>query len=92
MIGNDGALYRKTASRLQLVLTKRYHSLVLRHLHDGMGHLGMESLVVLIQGRSYWPHVAREIERNVTSLHVLTKETTFIAATCTSSKRHYQAF
>ena len=34
MIGKDGVLYQRTASKLQLVLPKRYYPLVLRHLHD----------------------------------------------------------
>lgn len=47
MIGKDGALYRKTASKLQLLLSKRYHPLVLRNLHDDMGHLSAEIVTEL---------------------------------------------
>ena len=68
LIGKDGALYRKTASKLQLVLPKRYHPLVLRHLHDDMGHLGAERVTELVRDRFYWPHMARDIEHYVTKV------------------------
>ena len=68
LIGKDGALYRKTASKLQLVLPKRYHPLVLRHLHDDMGHLGAERVTELARDRFYWPHMARDIEHYVTKV------------------------
>lgn len=38
----DGGLYRKTAERHQLVLPASFKSLVLKHLHDDMGHVGTE--------------------------------------------------
>ena len=68
LIGKDGALYRKTASKLQLVLPKRYHPLVLRHLHDDTGHLGAERVTELARDRFYWPHMARDIEHYVTKV------------------------
>ena len=68
LVGKDGALYRKTASKLQLVLPKRYHPLVLRHLHDDMRHLGAERVTELARDRFYWPHMARDIEHYVTKV------------------------
>eukprot|EP00795_Rhopilema_esculentum_P000922 gene922-10677_t len=68
ILGKDRALYRKTANRLQLVLPKRYHSLVLRHLHDEMGHLGAERVTELARDRFYWPHMTRDIEHYVTKV------------------------
>ena len=51
MIGKDRVLYQKAASKLQLALPKRYHPLVLRRLHDDMGHLGAEKVMELAQDR-----------------------------------------
>eukprot|EP00795_Rhopilema_esculentum_P016099 gene16099-7454_t len=68
ILGKDRALYRKTANKVQLVLPKRYHSLVLRHLHDEMGHLGAERLTELARDRFYWPHMTRDIEHYVTKV------------------------
>ena len=68
LTGNDGALYRKTTSKLQLVLPKRYHPFVLRHLHDDMGHLGAERVTELVRDRFYWPHMARDIQHYVTKV------------------------
>ena len=68
LIGKDGALYRETASKLQLVLPKRHHRLVLHHLHDDMGHSGAERVTELARDRFYWPHMARDIEHYVTKV------------------------
>lgn len=38
----SGVLYRKTATRSQLVLPKSFHNLVLQQLHQDIGHLGVE--------------------------------------------------
>ena len=66
LIGKDGTLYRKTASKLQLVLPKRYHPLILRYLHDDVGHLVAERDKEVVRDLFYWPHMARDIENNVT--------------------------
>ena len=68
ILGKDRALYRKTGNRLQLVLPKRYHSLVLRHLHDQTGHLDAERVTELPRDCFYWPHMTRDIEHYVTNV------------------------
>ncbi|XP_051793415.1 uncharacterized protein b3gat1b isoform X1 [Acanthochromis polyacanthus] len=62
----DGILYRKTAERHQLVLPACFKSLVLKHLHDNMGHVGVERVLSLARQRFYWPYMRREIEVYVT--------------------------
>lgn len=38
----DGILYQRKPERKQLVLSLKYQPLVLKHLHDNMGHVGLE--------------------------------------------------
>ena len=68
VIGKDQALYRKTNTRLQLVLPARYQRLVYKHLHEDMGHLGAERVIELARERFYWPHMASDIEHYVTKV------------------------
>lgn len=62
----DGVLYRKTAEKRQLVLPASFKSLVLKHLHDDMGHVGVERVLSLARQRFYWPYMRRDIEAYVT--------------------------
>lgn len=62
----DGTLFRKTASRSQLVLPKEYRPLVYKELHQEMGHLGVERTMNLIRDRFYWPRMQQEVEHFVT--------------------------
>lgn len=62
----NGVLYRKTAERRQLVLPASFKPLVLKHLHDDMGHVGTERVLNLARQRFYWPYMRREIEMYVT--------------------------
>ena len=62
----DGILYRRTQERKQLVLPLKYQPVVLRHLHDNMGHVGTERVLHLARDRFYWPHMKRCIEDYVT--------------------------
>ncbi|KAJ8014395.1 hypothetical protein DPEC_G00039780 [Dallia pectoralis] len=43
-LDEHGLLFRKTATRHQLVLPRRYHELVYKELHQDNGHLGAERL------------------------------------------------
>lgn len=58
----SGILYRKTTSRKQLVFPEKYKSIVLKELHDEMGHQGVDRTTSLIRDRFYWPYMQREIE------------------------------
>lgn len=59
-------LYRRAGERKQLVLPVEYRPLVLRHLHDDMGHLGAERVIGLAQSRFYWSFMRKDIEAYVT--------------------------
>lgn len=61
-----GILYRRTLERKQLVLPLNYQSMVLKHLHDRMGHVGIERILHLVRERFYWPHMKRCIDEYVT--------------------------
>ncbi len=68
-IGEDGVLRRKSGSNLQLVLPKKYHSLVFEKLHCDLGHLGTERVTVhLARQRFYWPKMQRDIEHYITKV------------------------
>ncbi|CAI5670877.1 unnamed protein product [Oreochromis niloticus] len=62
----NGILYRRTPERKQLVLPLLYQPMVLKHLHDQMGHVGTERVLHLARERFYWPHMKRCIEDYVT--------------------------
>ena len=42
----------------QLVLPKKFHSKILRSVHDDMGHQGLEKTMELLRERVYWPTMA----------------------------------
>lgn len=67
-LGEDGALYRKTKKREQLLLPESYHSLILTELHQKMGHLGVERTLCLIRDCFYWPRMQRDVEHFVTKV------------------------
>lgn len=61
-----GLLYRKTAQRQQFILPGQYKQTVCKHLHDNMGHVGVERVLNLARERFYWPFMKRDIEAYVT--------------------------
>lgn len=61
-----GLLYRVTKRPsgreiCQLVLPSQHKSMVLKSLHDDIGHLGIERTAELVKDRFYWPKMASEI-------------------------------
>ena len=62
----DGILYRRCGKNRQLVLPSKYRNLVLKQLHDEMGHLGADRVTSLVRDRFYWPYLQRDIERYIT--------------------------
>ncbi|KAL6468412.1 hypothetical protein MHYP_G00240890 [Metynnis hypsauchen] len=64
----NGILYRKTSHRRQFVLPSQYKQMVLKHLHNDMGHVGTERVISLARERFYWPFMKRDIEAYVTRL------------------------
>lgn len=59
---DKGILYRQTGQRRQLVLPNSLRSLVLKHLHDDMGHIGADKVIQLVRQRFYWPFMQHDIE------------------------------
>ena len=58
----DELLVRKTKKLKQLVMPSQYHNLILRELHDKLGHLGPEKVEELIRQRFYWPCMAADVD------------------------------
>lgn len=50
----------------QVVLSKCFRKLVLKHLHNDLGHLGAERVLSCVRDRFYWAYMSSEIERYVT--------------------------
>ncbi|MCG8625912.1 MAG: DDE-type integrase/transposase/recombinase, partial [Proteobacteria bacterium] len=50
----------------QLVLPQKYHSKVLRSVHDEMGHQGFERTLELLRERVYWPSMTADTSSWVT--------------------------
>ena len=61
----NGVLMRETAQKLQVVLPKKYQSLVFTELHDKMAHLGSDRVIDLARQRFFWPKMARDIKTYV---------------------------
>ncbi|KAG1953594.1 interleukin-1 receptor accessory protein-like 1-A [Pimephales promelas] len=65
----DGILYRKrqegTQVYHQLVLPEPMRHLVLKSLHDDMGHMGVERTLDLVRKRFYWPKMSADVERKI---------------------------
>uniref|UniRef100_A0A8C6LSZ5 Gypsy retrotransposon integrase-like protein 1 n=2 Tax=Nothobranchius TaxID=28779 RepID=A0A8C6LSZ5_NOTFU len=62
----NGLLYRKTNQNRQLVLPEQLKSVVLKSLHDDMGHVGSEKVIHLARERFYWPYMQQDVEEYVT--------------------------
>ncbi|KAK7907641.1 hypothetical protein WMY93_016253 [Mugilogobius chulae] len=63
---DNGLLYRKTERNKQLVLPEQLRPLVLKSLHNDMGHVGYDKVIHLARERFYWPYMQQEIEDYVT--------------------------
>lgn len=65
----NGVLYRRrqeaAQTHYQLVLPEALRSLVLKSLHDDMGHMGTERTLDLVRKRFYWPKMSAEVETKV---------------------------
>uniref|UniRef100_A0A3B1JYN6 Gypsy retrotransposon integrase-like protein 1 n=1 Tax=Astyanax mexicanus TaxID=7994 RepID=A0A3B1JYN6_ASTMX len=49
----------------QLVLPEPSRAVVLKSLHDDMGHMGMERTLNLARSRFYWPKMSDDVERKI---------------------------
>ncbi|KAG1954310.1 interleukin-1 receptor accessory protein-like 1-A [Pimephales promelas] len=65
----NGVLYRKKlengVSHYQLVLPVGLRDMVLRSLHDDMGHLGIERTLDLVRSRFFWPRMSQAVEKKI---------------------------
>lgn len=61
----NGILYRTSGKYKQLVLPRDLKTVVLKNLHDKMGHVGADKVIHLARERFYWPFMQREIEEYV---------------------------
>ena len=67
----DGVLYRRrtdpdsTDTVYQLVLPVSERDVVLRGLHDEVGHLGVERTLQLVRARYFWPKMADDVQNKV---------------------------
>lgn len=66
LVMEEGLLYRatKTVSR-QLILPQQYREMLLKSLHDEMGHLGVDRTLDLVKSRFYWPRAAKDVEQYI---------------------------
>ena len=62
---NKGILLRKTGTRSQIVLPRKYCPVVYQELHQKLGHVGADRVTALARDRFFWPHMKRDIEHFV---------------------------
>ena len=61
----DNLLYRVTSTSKQLLLPAVYKSVVLRELHDEMGHVSCEKVMALVRPRFYWPYMEKDVNNYI---------------------------
>ena len=64
-VDTDGILRRHKGPRTQIIVPKKFHPLVLKELHEKMGHRGVHRTLHLARERFYWPHLQRDIEHYI---------------------------
>lgn len=68
-IDADGVMRRSNGKyNNQIVLPRKFHSMVLIELHDNMGHIGAELVLNLARDRFYWPKMQKDVEHYVQNL------------------------
>ncbi|MCU7858926.1 MAG: DDE-type integrase/transposase/recombinase, partial [Candidatus Thiodiazotropha sp. (ex Lucinoma kastoroae)] len=77
----DGVLYRNTVLNgekvQQLVLPFQFRDMVLKHLHDDVGHQGQDRTLSLVRSRFFWPGFESDVENKVKSCERCIKRKTF---------------
>uniref|UniRef100_A0A674P0H7 Gypsy retrotransposon integrase-like protein 1 n=1 Tax=Takifugu rubripes TaxID=31033 RepID=A0A674P0H7_TAKRU len=66
----DGLLYRYSKRSSgetvgQMVLPKEFREMVMRAMHDDLGHLGQERTVDLLRSRFFWPRMSLDVEEYI---------------------------
>ena len=68
-IDADGVMRRNNGkNNNQVIPQRKFHSMVLKELHDNMGHIGAESVLNLARDRFYWPKMQKDVEHYVQNL------------------------
>ena len=62
---NKGILLRKTGTRSQIVLPRKYRPVVYQELHQKLGHVGADRVTALARDQFFWPHMKQDIEHFV---------------------------
>ena len=65
---NNGLLIRSNGSRKQIVLPSKYHRLVMKELHEEMGHLGTDRVLNLVRQHFFWPRMQTDIEQFIANV------------------------
>ena len=66
IVTEDGILLRELMNHKQIVLPKKLRQLVYTELHEKMGHLSTERVVLLARERFYWPNLEQDIHLYIT--------------------------
>ena len=65
----DGVLYRNTTlnnvQTRQLVLPLHFRSIILKQLHNDLGHQGRDRTLSLVRSRFYWPGLENDVEEKI---------------------------
>ena len=64
-VDQDGILRRRKGTRTQIIVPKQLRPIILKELHENMGHLGVDRTLGLARERFYWPHMQRDIEHHI---------------------------
>ena len=74
----DGVLYRNTTlnnvQTRQLVLPLHFRSIILKQLHDDLGHQGRDRTLSLVRSRFYWPGLENDVEEKIKIVAVVLGE------------------
>ena len=80
---SNNILYRSTVlngvETEQLFLPVRFHSIVLQHLHDDVGHQGRDRTLSLVRARFYWPGLESDVLNKVKNCEKCIKRKTIPA-------------
>lgn len=65
LVVDKGILYRQARQRKLLVLPSKMKPVVLKNLHNNMGHVRADKVIHLVREKLYWPFMQRKVEEYV---------------------------
>lgn len=70
LVMKNGLLHRVSTSHVgekthQLVLPAEFKPVVLKSMHDDLGHLGVERTTDMLRSRFFWPKMAADVDQYV---------------------------